>query len=279
MPPPPHPQLLAIVSVDRADRVLCQNPGCGHGVHAAVHVVLEGLQLLVLGSTCYRRRYGQAASSTPVLAGSSWGSGQRLSDDDRALLQHNTAALIERFRARLQDEQQAAAQLAERQRLQDREREQLRREYFAQLQRQAQQQDALRAAQPAVTPAPAPQPHPRALAASPAPLPGVASAPKATGSPWPWQHPHNTSVAVMRDREGQAWVRVQHCNGRHMLTPWPVFEGWEEALPPVCGQANLAVHAYVVPDIVAALRWMTAHGFSAPLVGAWAQVRPASKKP
>lgn len=32
-------KLLAIVSVDPAKRVQCQNPGCGHGVYAAIHVV------------------------------------------------------------------------------------------------------------------------------------------------------------------------------------------------------------------------------------------------
>jgi hypothetical protein len=31
-------QLLVIVSVDSAQRVLCQNPGCGHSVYRAIHV-------------------------------------------------------------------------------------------------------------------------------------------------------------------------------------------------------------------------------------------------
>lgn len=34
-----HPRLLAIVSVPPQKRVVCQQPGCGHGVYAAIRVV------------------------------------------------------------------------------------------------------------------------------------------------------------------------------------------------------------------------------------------------
>ena len=38
---PGHFRLRAIVTVDEQDRVRCQQPGCGHSVYAAIHVVEE----------------------------------------------------------------------------------------------------------------------------------------------------------------------------------------------------------------------------------------------
>lgn len=31
--------LLAVVGVEKANRVVCQAPGCGHGVYRRIHVV------------------------------------------------------------------------------------------------------------------------------------------------------------------------------------------------------------------------------------------------
>lgn len=44
------PSLMAIVQVDKAERVYCAQPGCHHTVYKAIHVVKEGDHLLVLGS-------------------------------------------------------------------------------------------------------------------------------------------------------------------------------------------------------------------------------------
>lgn len=232
----PHPEsptaeLLAIVSVAKSARVQCQNPGCGHGVHAAVHVVDAGGRILVLGSRCYRTRYGRVAQETPSLAGSSWGSGQSLSDEDRQLLQSNTAALIAQLRERLRRETDTAHP------------------------RRQHQPQPLEAARPVEPPAGS-----------------CAAAPQPPRKPWPWQHASNTSVAVLRGPDGQCWVRVQHRDGSQKLAPWPVHEGWDEALPPSCGVADLALEAYAVPDIVAALHWLQEHGFSAPQVSRWPEV-------
>lgn len=38
-PSPPAAELLAIVEVDKADRVVCQADGCGHSVYRRIHVV------------------------------------------------------------------------------------------------------------------------------------------------------------------------------------------------------------------------------------------------
>ncbi len=92
---PPRAQLLAIVSVQPEDRVLCAQPNCGHSVFAQIHVVQEGEKLLVLGSTCYGKRYGGAAAlGAPRHGGTG---GRPLTAAERQLLANNTAALLAQF--------------------------------------------------------------------------------------------------------------------------------------------------------------------------------------
>ena len=74
-----HPRLLAIVSVLPQKRVVCQQPGCGHGVYAAIHVVEDNGQILVLGSTCFAKRY-TGFKGAPELSGTGWGNGEPLTD-------------------------------------------------------------------------------------------------------------------------------------------------------------------------------------------------------
>ena len=50
------PRLLAIVEVDKSEKVFCAQPGCHHTVYKAIHVVKEGEMLLVLGSTCFESK-------------------------------------------------------------------------------------------------------------------------------------------------------------------------------------------------------------------------------
>lgn len=234
MLPPPHPQLLAIVSVERERRVLCQNPGCGHGVYAAIHVVQDGGQLLVLGSTCYARRYGGAQALGNPAYSSGAGGGGLLTDQERDALANNTAELIAQFKAR--HEAAAAEALARLRALRER----------------AAQQQAERQAMFAPRPV---QPRP------PAPV-----------HPWPWQHASYTSVAVLRGPDGQHWVRVMHSDGQQRLAPWPVFDGWDETFPGSVGTPDEAAQAYLVPDIVAAISWLRARGFTAPQVSRWPEV-------
>jgi hypothetical protein len=47
--------LLAVVEVDREDRIQCQAEGRGHSVYKRIHVVLTGMAFKVLGSQCYER--------------------------------------------------------------------------------------------------------------------------------------------------------------------------------------------------------------------------------
>lgn len=123
-------RLRAIVAVDHSDRVQCQNPGCGHSVYAAVHVVEDGDRLLVLGSTCFIKRYGGANALGAALYGG--GGGRKLTALETAMLVQNTSALLAHFEA-----QDAAARRNDLQRL---ERLRLQHEQRAQQQRRTEEQ-------------------------------------------------------------------------------------------------------------------------------------------
>lgn len=106
------PELLAIVSTDFRDRVQCGQPHCGHSVYRRIHVVRDGGELLVLGSTCFARRFGSGDAVGPAKYGG--GEGRTLTEAERQLLVDNTAALLEQFeRERVQAATPAqAAQVA-----------------------------------------------------------------------------------------------------------------------------------------------------------------------
>lgn len=89
------PELLAIVSVDPANRVRCGQPACSHSVYRRIHVVKDSGELLVLGSTCCRQRFGSLkALGLPAHGGVS---GRKLTEAERQLLVSNTAALLAQF--------------------------------------------------------------------------------------------------------------------------------------------------------------------------------------
>lgn len=227
------PALLAIVAVPPSKAVSCQAPGCGHRVYAAVHVVEDAGQTLVLGSTCYAKRYGASSALGSPSYTSGGSGGKALTDEERDLLAANAAELVQRFRDAHE------AQLA-----------------AARAQLQAQRARPTPFAIPARPPAPSPPQH-----------------------PWPWQHKRNTSVALVRGPDDQNWVRVQHHNGSQMLVPWPVFDGWDEALPPVCGIPDLELQAYAVPNIVEALQSMRRIGFAPPEVTSWPDIMKLAPVP
>lgn len=243
----PRPaRLRAIIAVDSSRPVRCQQSGCHRSVYAAVHVVEEAGQLLVLGSTCFAKRYGGGKA----LGGAQYGggSGRKLSDEERQILLNNTAALIAHFEEQDRARAAALALAAEQRRAQQRvieEQISLGQEHIA----RAQAEHAARARQPGLPPA-------------------------APASPWPWQSERNTSVAVLTAPDGTAWVRVQHRDGSQKLMPWPVFPGWDTALPPEVGRPDPDVQGYTVADISFALGLLQARGFSKPNVGRWRDVQP-----
>lgn len=106
----PSPELLAIVEVSFEDRVRCGQPGCGHAVHKAVHVVQDGGAVVVLGSSCFGKRFGRRPSGGNPRYTSS--SGRVLSAEERQLLVENAALLIARFETELQAQRKQAAEIA-----------------------------------------------------------------------------------------------------------------------------------------------------------------------
>lgn len=231
------PCLLAIVEVDKSERVYCAQPGCHHTVYKAIHVVKEGEQLLVLGSTCFEKRYGNLKALGKA---QHWGgNGKVLTSEERALLAHNTQALVARFEA---------------------EEARLRQE--AQLKLQSLREAATR-----------PVPVTRA------PTTPLVQWPAAVGSmaprgvfPWPWMKP-GTSVAAFKFQDGSGWVRVQHKDTRQFIVPWPSFDGWDEALPPVVGRPNMEIGGYeVIGPVPVAIAFLRDHAEAEKVTGVWAEV-------
>lgn len=225
----PQARLLAIVEVEHDQRVRCGNPGCGHSVYRAIHVVQDGQELLVLGSTCFEKRFGVGGLGKPEYGG---GGGRRLTTEERDLLLNNTQALLQKFKA--EDE-------ALRQRL-SQTRPML-----------AERGPLFRAVLPPTT---------RLNAVLPA---------KQRTPPWPWMRA-GTSVAGFKLKDGSCWVRVQHKEGMQMLTPWPIFEGWDEWLPVHLGRPDNELCAYRVNDIQAVIAFLRDRLEAEKISGVWIEV-------
>lgn len=230
------PRLLAIVEVDKSEKVYCAQPGCRHTVYKAIHVVKEGEQLLVLGSTCFEKRYGDLKALGKA---QHWGgNGKVLTSEERALLAENTQALLARFEA---------------------EEGRLRQEGELKLQRL--REVSLRAL-PARKAPTTPLRH----------LPTVRNVTPRSVFPWPWMMP-TTSVAAFKLRDGTGWVRVQHKDRRQFIVPWPSFDGWEEALPPVVGCPNLDIGGYeVLGQMVEVIAYLRAQSLGEKITGLWSDV-------
>lgn len=229
----PPARLLAIVEVDHDQRVRCGNPGCGHSVYKAIHVVQDGQELLVLGSTCFDKRYGLGALGAPHYGG---GGGRRLTSDERELLLHNTQALLQQFDAEQEAQRKELLRI----------------------------QEEMSARTPLLC-GEAPLRQPQAIATRPL----LAQ----RGSvPWSWMKV-GTSLAGFKLRDGTGWVRVQHRDGRQMLAPWPVFDGWDEWLPAHLGRPEHALGAYVVIDLRETISFVRSRAVRERVSGFWAETQ------
>lgn len=216
-------KLLAIVSVEHNERVRCGQPNCGHSVYRRIHVVRENSRLLVLGSTCFAKRYG----ADTALGGAKYGGGEGrpLTEAERQLLLSNTEALLAQF-------EEEAARL-----------------------------------QPAkVKPVP-PAIQLKAVIATPSNF--QLSANKET--PWEWVKPW-TSVLYLKLKDGSGWIRAQRRDEKHVLVPWPAFDGWDEALPPLFGYADNKNGGYILPDVVPALQYLRNQAEWETKPGRWSDV-------
>lgn len=227
-------RLRAIVVVDYEHRVQCQQPHCGHSVWAAVHVVEEDGKLLVLGSDCFKRRYGNASAlGEPQYGGSG---GRKLADEERRLLESNTAVLLARFEAELQAQRAhiAAAQPVD-----------------AAPEQMTQFEHARFSEPPRYKSAPAVSMKPRS-------------------SPWPWQMP-GTSVALVEAADGRRLVRVQHVDSSQKLVPWPGFPGWATLLPVSLATPDMELGLLHIAAgrIADALLHLQHVGFGKPMPGRW----------
>jgi len=235
---PPRAQLLAIVSVQPEDRVLCAQPNCGHSVFAQIHVVQEDEKLLVLGSTCYGKRYGGAAAlGAPRHGGTG---GRPLTAAERQLLANNTAALLAQF----EQEHIAALEAA------------LKAEAAQQAEREAQHQATLDKRK-LLAPA-SPERH-----APPAP-----ALHRTPALPWPWMKPYS-SLTYFEMRDGTSWMRVTHADGNCLLAPWPMFEDWDESLPAHIGKPHPSIEALVIPDLVHAVAYLRQSATWEKMCGLW----------
>lgn len=238
-------QLLAIVAVDPEHRVRCGQPGCGHSVYARIHVVRADGELLVLGSTCFEKRYGSgSALGAPSYGG---GNGRQLTPEERGLLEENTALLLAKFEQELAEERlKAAAQL-----------EKLR-------QLKLQQNEAI---------------HPfSSLPQSPNPRWSAIPVHKhAAITPFPWMKPLS-SMLYLKLRDGTGWARVQHKDGQQFIVPWPTFEGWDEAFPPHIGTVDPDHGGYAVKNVASTVKYLRSLSEREQLCGSWRELLSAIEK-
>lgn len=228
-------KLLAVVSVDHKKRVRCQHPGCKQTIYSEVHVINDGGTLKVIGSTCIKKGdYGDLGEAAFT---SGAGAGKTLSDEDRELLANNTAELVrkleEQYNARILEQEQfkeaaAAAEAAK--------QEAQRAKFLAIKQRLADQQPR-RPAGPIVNPG---------------------STQRSQSVPWPWVDPIR-SMLHLKMQDGSHWLRVQarvNDGGKHHLVPFPMFDGWDEYLPPKFGHPNSTGDGYELIDLIGAISFM-----------------------
>lgn len=217
--------------------MLCGQPGCGHFVWKAIHVVKDGTELLVLGSTCFEKRYGNGhALGVPHYGGG--GESRKLTSEERQLLAENTAELLARFE----------------------EEERVRAQVLALAQAEA---TAAVAARLAALARPVPSREPRTTQ--------VFAFNSVKVSPCPWMK-SGTSLGYFKLRDGSGWVRVQRRDGQQILVPWPAADGWDEALPAQIGLADLEHGGYVVADLRAAVEYLRKVGDWDRVFGSWKEL-------
>ncbi len=81
-----------------------------------------------------------------------------------------------------------------------------------------------------------------------------------------------TSFGYFKLNDGTGWVRVQRNDGQQMLAPWPMFEGWDEALPAHIGAAHLDFGAYALRDVVGAVEYLRRQTVREKVSGLWRDI-------
>lgn len=105
-----------------------------------------------------------------------------------------------------------------------------------------------------------------------APVP-PAPAPEKDESPWAaWRKPRHAFLCYGL-RDGSGWVLFPHSDGRHVMAPYPMFDGWDEAMPPRIGTASLELLVYVLPDKLAAMVFLSPMSLMVRTASDWAELQ------
>lgn len=77
--------------------------------------------------------------------------------------------------------------------------------------------------------------------------------------PWAPEHKPHSSFLFYRLRDGQGvWVIYTCTDGGSRMVPMPVFDGWDEAMPPSLGVPALDSATYMLKDATAAMVYLSA---------------------
>lgn len=100
-------QLIAIVQVEKQERIYCQAENCRHTVYKQIHVVFDGFTFKLYGISCFEKLFGEllAAAHKPMYVSGS--GGRRLTAEEQELLINNTEKLIEHFKRQFEEQEQA----------------------------------------------------------------------------------------------------------------------------------------------------------------------------
>jgi hypothetical protein len=84
-------------------------------------------------------------------------------------------------------------------------------------------------------------------------------------------------MGYFRLRDGSSWVRLFHRDGRHILVPWPLFDGWEEALPARFGKPNLELDGIPLINVNDAVAYLRQQGNWNKVCGTWRELQAATR--
>ena len=105
-------ELIAVIEVSENEKVLCQFENCDRPVFKRIHIVRNNKKIQVLGSECYKKKYGKyhALNKIEPIYGSN--TGIALSETERLLLLENTEELIRQFGEKFQTNKELAEKKA-----------------------------------------------------------------------------------------------------------------------------------------------------------------------
>lgn len=116
-------ELLAIIEVGKAHRVICQAPHCGRHVYKRIHVVNDDGRVTVLGEQCYSKLYLGGAPATNTTSKYTGAESRELTPEEIDILLANTQALIQAFEDEAQQQlEQKRAEAEALERLREEER-------------------------------------------------------------------------------------------------------------------------------------------------------------